>query len=52
MKARKALVTTMGSLIDVGTALSRGQHPAAADVKGGSFTSELPVPKGATLESR
>ena len=56
MKALKALVISMGLLIVVGIALvgyalSRGkQTPAATDIKGGTFTSELPVPKGAKLE--
>ena len=62
MKALKALVISMGLLIVVGIALvgyalSRGkQNPAptaensVTGGKGGYFTSELPVPKGARLE--
>jgi hypothetical protein len=65
MKALKALVAGMGILIVVGIALvgygltrSKPQpgatladsRSAASDGKGGYFTSELPVPKGAHLE--
>jgi hypothetical protein len=63
MKALKALVITMGLLIVVGVGLvgyalvrgKPGSAPAIAEnpatgVKGGYFTSELPVPKGARLD--
>jgi hypothetical protein len=62
MKALKTLVIAMGLLIVVGIGfvgygLTRNKQPAttvttsvASDGKGGFFTSELPVPRGAHLE--